>query len=141
MTYSIAATQMWCLARLLPLMIGEEVEEGDQYWGNFLLLLSILDYCMAPIVSKDWAAYLRMIIQDHHQTFKQLYPSCPIIPKMHYIVHYPEIMCRYKASYNVHSTLEPCGKLELDKYMCALSFCRFGPLVKFWCMRFEGKHN
>ena len=53
-------------------MIGEEIEEGDQYWGNFLLLLSILDYCMAPIVSKDWAAYLRMIIQDHHQISNRL---------------------------------------------------------------------
>ena len=40
----------------------------------------------------------------------------------------------------MRSTLEPCGKLELDKYMCALSFCRFGTLVKFWCMRFEGNY-
>lgn len=27
------------------------------------------------------------------------------------------------------------------KYNALLCACRFGPLVRFWCMRFESKHN
>lgn len=89
------ATQMWCLARLLPLMIGDKIDEGNPYWENFLLLLSISDYCMAPVISKDWAAYLRMAINDHHTEFKVLYPTLRLTPKMHYMIHYPQIMCKF----------------------------------------------
>ena len=92
--FSFIATQMWCLARLLPLMIGEYIEEGDPHWENFLLVLSITAYCLAPLISTDWPAYLRMIINDHHTAFKQLYPSFYLTPKMHYMVHYPDIMCK-----------------------------------------------
>lgn len=67
---SPAATQMWCFGRLLPLMIGEKIEENNPHWDNFLLLLSIVDYCLAPVISKHWTAYLRMIISDHHEEFK-----------------------------------------------------------------------
>lgn len=89
-----AAAQIWCLARLLPLFIGECIEEGDPHWENFLLLLTIVDYCFAPLVSEDWAAYLRMIINIHHKEFIKRYPSCRVTPKMHYMIHYPEIMCK-----------------------------------------------
>ena len=82
------------MARLLPLFIGEQNDEGDPHWENFLLMLTIVDYCFAPLVSEDWAAYLRMIINDHHKEFTTLYPSCRVIPKMHYMVHYPEMMCK-----------------------------------------------
>ena len=88
-----AASQMWCLARLLPLYIGEHIPVGDPHWENFLLLLTIVDYCLAPLVSEDWAAYLHEIIDVHHKEFKVLYPSFRLTPKMHYIIHYPEIIC------------------------------------------------
>jgi hypothetical protein len=102
---------MWCLGRLLPLMIGKKISEECAHWENYLLLLTIIDYCFAPTISEEWVAYLRMMIDEHHKCFTQLYPSCRLIPKAHYLVHYPEIMCKY------------------------------GPLTRYWCMRFEGKHN
>jgi hypothetical protein len=88
------ASQLWCLARLLPLFTGEQIDEGDPHWENFLLMLTIVDYCFAPLVSEDWATYLRMIINDHHKEFSTLYPSFRVTPKMHYMVHYPEMMCK-----------------------------------------------
>lgn len=100
MFLSFAASQMWCLARLLPLYIGEHVTVGDPHWDNFLLLLSIVDYCLAPLVSEDWAAYLREIIDVHHREFKILYPSFRLTPKMHYLVHYPEMMCKESSGTN-----------------------------------------
>ena len=91
---------MWCLARLLPLMIGEIIYDDDPYWNNFVLLLTIVDYVLAPVVSKDCIAYLRVLIDDHHQSFKALYPNCRFTPKMHYLVHYPDYMNRYAVSVN-----------------------------------------
>ena len=87
--YYYTASQMWCLARLLPLMIGERIDDDDLYWNNFVLL-TIVDYVLAPVVSKDCIAYLRVLIDDHHQSFKALYPNYRLTPKMHYLVHYPD---------------------------------------------------
>ena len=53
---------MRCLARLLLLMVGEKIREEDPHWENFLILLTIVDYCFAPIVCEDWAAFLGMLI-------------------------------------------------------------------------------
>ena len=41
------ATQMWCLGHFLPLFIGHLVPEGDIFWDNFLMLLTIMDYVFA----------------------------------------------------------------------------------------------
>ena len=89
------AAQMWCLARLLPLMIGEKLECDSAPWGNFISLLEITDYLLAPNTCDDIIAYLKVLINDHHQVFKSLYPYCRITPKMHYLIHYPECMKRY----------------------------------------------
>ena len=84
------ADQMWCLARLLPFMIGNLVPEDDPHWHNFLLLLTIIDYTFAPVVSPDEVAYLHSIIEEHNSSFKALYPDSSMIPKLHYIIHIPE---------------------------------------------------
>jgi len=86
------AVQMWCLGRLLPLMIGEKVPEDDENWQNYLLMLSIVDYIFAPRILPECLSELKILIRDHHQKFTELYPSSPITPKLHYMVHYPE--CR-----------------------------------------------
>lgn len=93
--FNYLATQMWCFSRLLPLMIGEKVPHEDDHWKNFLLLLIIQDYVFAPSISPQSILYLKGLINDHHQSFKELYPTCSIIPKMHYMVHYPECIERY----------------------------------------------
>ena len=81
------AAQMWCLARLFPLLIGKEIPETCQEWQNYLLLLKILDIVFAPVLTP---AYLRTLISDHHQSFKCLYPLSRITLKMHYMIHCPD---------------------------------------------------
>ena len=88
--YINVVSQMWCLARLFPLLIGKEIPETCQEWQNYLLLLKILDIVFAPVLTLDVIAYLRTLISDHHQSFKCLYPLCRITPKMHYMIHYPD---------------------------------------------------
>ena len=86
------ATQI-CLARLLPLLVGDKIDEADRNWKN-LLLLTIVDYTFAPVISASMIAYLKEMIHDHHTTFLEIYPSSPIIPKIHYMVHNPEWMAK-----------------------------------------------
>ena len=68
---------MWCLALLLPIIIGHRVPEDDNHWENFVLLLSITDMVFAPVLSTDCVD-----------------PTCSVIPKMHYMIHYPECIER-----------------------------------------------
>lgn len=84
------ADQMWCLARLLPIMIGDLVPKDDPHWANFLDFLTIVDYVFAPVLSSDAVSFLHDIIEKHHETFHALYPHCSIIPKLHYMIHIPE---------------------------------------------------
>lgn len=76
-------------------MFGDKVPESDKNWNNFVLLLSIMDYLMAPLISPNVIGYLRSLIEDHHVGFTELYPSSPITPKFHYMVHYPDWILRY----------------------------------------------
>ena len=75
-------------------MIGDKIPKDDARWQNFLLLLEIIDYLFAPVLSHDHVAYLGVLIEEHHQAFTDLYPECNITPKLHYMVHYPQWITR-----------------------------------------------
>lgn len=83
---------MWLLGRILPLIIGDYVPDDDEHWENFLLLMEITDHLFAPCVTSDQASYLACLINDHHEAFKELYPSNNIIPKQHFMLHVPRLM-------------------------------------------------
>jgi hypothetical protein len=94
---------MWCLAVNLPLMIGGLVPDNDENWALFCDLLEIIRIIFAPTVSHNLVAYLQVLIQSHHEQFKALYPGCPIIPKMHYMIHMPRAILRYMYIIFFHS--------------------------------------
>ena len=83
---------MWTLARNLPAMIGDLIPEGDRYWETFLTLLEILDICMAPVTSEELTWHLSLLIHGHHESYKEIYPEKPLLPKQHYMIHYPDWM-------------------------------------------------
>lgn len=80
---------MWCLLRLLPLIIGDKIEEGDEYWDHYLTLLDIVDYALAPVTSKNTAGHMRYIIGLYLQGFVEKYPHQRLPPKFHYLIHLP----------------------------------------------------
>lgn len=104
------SARVWCLLRLLPLVIGDKVPESEPVWDLLLLLKEIVDIILSPIINARYISYLSDLIADHHNLFKSLFPDILLKPKHHFLVHYP--------------------KLILE----------FGPLVCCWCMRFESKH-
>ena len=83
---------MYILGRLLPLLMGKFIPKEDTRWENYLVLLHITDYLLAPSIHPDEVAHLKALIEDHHSTFAKLYPEASVIPKMHYMVHMPRLI-------------------------------------------------
>ncbi|XP_028416232.1 uncharacterized protein LOC114540154 [Dendronephthya gigantea] len=88
------ANEMWCLGLFLPLLVGEFIDEDDDHWTAYCTLLEIVRIVFSPLVSKQQIPYLQVLIQNHHESFKALYPHASIIPKMHYMIHMPRTMLR-----------------------------------------------
>lgn len=42
---------------------------------------------MAPEISAEEAAYVKVLIEHDHAEFKVLFPNASITPKMHYLIH------------------------------------------------------
>ena len=76
-----------------------------------MLLSNIVDIIMCPWSSADFCALLKMLITEHHQTFLTLYSANAVIPKLHFVLHYPE------------------------------QITNVGPMVRTWNMRSEAKLN
>ena len=103
------ASQMWLLARMFPILVGDLVPRSDQNWDCFLKLLKICEICISPVTSGDSAAYMEVLTEEHHIQFKNLYSGTSLIPKMHLMIHFPQQILKY------------------------------GPLIHTWTMRHEAK--
>ena len=106
-----SASEMWTLMQYLPVMIGDRVPEDDQHWKLLLSLSDCMSMIFAPAINREATYYLQQIIKDHLELFVDVFPGVKVRPKQHYLTHYPR-----------------CIRLV-------------GPLIRFWCMRFEAKHN
>lgn len=105
------ASQKWCLFRLLPLIFGSSIPEGNKHWSLYLAFREIVDVVLAEEVPIECVPYLEVRTQDFLSAFVAEYPSARLTPKLHYLIHYP-------------------------RFIAAL-----GPLRQYWCMRFEAKHQ
>lgn len=85
---------MWTLARFLPIAIGHLVPNDNQYWLNYVTLLKIMELLFAPKVTLDDCGYLETLIDDHHSTFKELYPAVQMTLKLHNMIHMPRLMIK-----------------------------------------------
>ena len=76
------AAQMWLLGRILPIIIGDLVPEGDHYWENYLIMMRIVDILFSPRTTEDLIGYLSQKIYLHHSQFKASYLNDSIISKI-----------------------------------------------------------
>ena len=77
---------------MLPIPIGDLVPVGDEHWENFLRL-QIEEIIFAPKTSNQLAAYLAVLTEEYFTGFSELYDR-RMIPKQHYMVHYPRQIVR-----------------------------------------------
>jgi hypothetical protein len=107
----MSASEMWCFVRNLPLFIGHFIPRDEPHWKLLLIFLDICDIVFSPATSKNLCSYLSHLIAEHHSLFKEIFPNNALIPKHHFMIHYPQ--CLLKS----------------------------GPSVRYWAMRFEARHN
>jgi len=105
------ASQSWCLTRVLSLVVGDLVPESDDTWQLYLLLRNIIDIILAPSVSEDDVSLLSVLVAEYLEMRKNLFPNQSLKNKHHHLIHYPTLIRRV------------------------------GPLQRYWCMRFESKHQ
>ena len=105
------AHENWCLIRLLPLLIGHCIPEGDNTWEILMLLKDILELAVAPRHTEETLHFLDCKIAEHREVLQSTFPDFRLKPKHHYLEHYPQ------------------------------QIRKFGPLCEVWTMRFEGKHK
>lgn len=92
-------------------MVGHRVPEGDKTWQILLDLKDIIELLATGEFSDETLCYLESKISEHMCLLKECFPDFHILPKLHFLEHYSELIRR------------------------------FGPLTDFWTIRFEAKHN
>ena len=104
-------SQMRCLMRLLPLIIGNHIPEEYGPWEALLLLLRVCEYIFAPALRPGHVNVMEDLIKQYYQVRREVFPEEWLRPKDHFTMHY------------ARQTME------------------FGPLVHLWTVRFEAKHS
>ncbi|GBL99167.1 hypothetical protein AVEN_4237-1 [Araneus ventricosus] len=104
------AAQMWQLAYMLPLIIGQSISSNCPYWDNYTALLEACSVIFSPCITLNMVDFLRVCIEEYLYSFQQLYDKT-LTPKQHFLIHYPQLIIK------------------------------FGPLIHFWSMRMEAKHQ
>lgn len=101
----------WSLLRFLPLLIRTRVPSNEPAWQVLCELKDIVELVVAPFHTEDSISYLDFKISEHRTVFQEVFPHERILPKLHYLEHYPGLIRQ------------------------------FGPLVALWTIRFEAKHS
>ena len=81
---------MWLLGRLLPLMVGHRVKEGDEKWDCYIQLLKIVTLATAFEISELTINLMTLLVEDYLRDYNHLYLS--MVPKLHYLIHLPQQM-------------------------------------------------
>ena len=58
----ITASQAWTFSTILPLVIGHMIPNDDLHWECYLLLLQIIQYSTAKVISLSSSVYLSALI-------------------------------------------------------------------------------
>lgn len=113
------ASQMWMLSTMLHLILVNFVGEDCPYMTNYRKMLEILSISFAEKIHIGMIEYLSEAIQEYLVNFGSLYKeNIPgedrlknFTPKQHFLINFPRLLTV------------------------------FGPLIRYWTMRMEAKHQ
>lgn len=108
---SLKGTVQTIAALFFVIFVRQQLQTLYQMCQMLLDLKQIVELVVAPVHNDESIAYLESKISDHRQRYQEVFPNKRLLPKHHYIEHYPQL-------------------IRL-----------FGPLVGLWTIRFEAKHS
>ena len=106
-----SAAQKWQLYLIMPQILGQYMDEGNDAWLCYLLLREVTDLVFAPVIERSCLTFLEDLIAQFLTHYVSVFGVGQLTPKHHYMIHYPRLISLY------------------------------GPLRHLWCMRFEAKHQ
>ncbi|KAK0131528.1 putative nuclease HARBI1 [Merluccius polli] len=72
--------------------IGHLVPGDEMAWQILLDLKDIVELVVAPKHTDESIAYLEGNISEHRQKYQELFPDVKLLPKHHYLEHYPQLI-------------------------------------------------
>lgn len=78
-------TRTHTLLRLLPVLIGSEVPEGDEHWEVLIDLKDIVELALCRTFTDSDLEDMAGKIEDHRQLLQESLSNLPLQPKHHYI--------------------------------------------------------
>ncbi|CAN7975255.1 unnamed protein product [Ixodes persulcatus] len=74
------ASQKWCLFRLLPQLLAEDIPVGKQFWEVYLKYREIVNIILADQIPEDAAVFLAVLIDAFLRQLVRLFPGLMLIP-------------------------------------------------------------
>ncbi|XP_034951242.1 uncharacterized protein [Chelonus insularis] len=109
--YTCTSSEMRVLVTTLNLIIGDIVPESNKYWNLYLSLRKITCILTNNDFDEESIKKLETLISEHHQSYLNLFVAQHLLPKFHFMIHYPRIIRT------------------------------IGPMWPVSCIRYEGKHK
>lgn len=103
----------WNLIQVLPVVLLDTSKDkiDSPLYKMCMVLKEMVDLITAQAISESQIAYLSVVISEYLHLRVSSFCSIRLRPKHHFITHYPYLIRQ------------------------------FGPLIRFWTMRFESKHS
>ena len=88
---SLSASEIWCLFRVLPLILADGIPVDDAVWILYTQLSEILQIVFAPSLKNEWIHDLRQLIPKFDYQLMTM-ASYILKPKFHFLLHYPDLL-------------------------------------------------
>lgn len=86
------AHENWALLRILPLIVGERIPESEPTWQVLLNLKDIVELVLFSVHTDFTICFLDSKISEHRHRFLEAFPQERLIPKHHFLEHYPQLI-------------------------------------------------
>ena len=103
--------------RLLPLIIGGYVQEGNETWEILLTYLTIVRMIISQAFTEGELVLLQCSIESWLKQFKRRFGSIRITPKMHFLLHYPEQIRKHGALVTLCTLRYEHKHQQLNKFL------------------------
>ena len=87
-----SSSEMRSFLILLPFILCDLIDPTEKLYTFIQELLAICNIIFSPVVSFASVSLLQDMIRRHLSNFTELSPGINIIPKQHYLLHFPMLM-------------------------------------------------